>query len=134
VDRDRIKASKRSGQSLVETALVLPLLLLLLMGIIDFGLLFNSYLVVSKASREGARHAVTGDTDAQIRAAVCSAASALDLARMDITISPDNGEGRSTGDSVTVTVKYEYSMVTPIIGAFFPDTFDIESSTTMRCE
>ncbi|HOL92418.1 MAG TPA: TadE/TadG family type IV pilus assembly protein [Clostridiales bacterium] len=132
--RNRNKTGKRSGQSLVETALVLPLLLLILMDIIDFGLLFNSYLVVSNASRDGARHAVTGDTDAQIRAAVCSAASTLDLTRLDITISPDEGEGRSTGDSVTVTVKFEYSMVTPIIGAFFPDTFDIESSTTMRCE
>lgn len=130
----RIKKRKRSGQSLVETALILPLLLLLLTGIIDFGLLFNTYLVVSNASREGARHAVTGDTDIQIRAAVSRAASSLDAARLSISISPDESEGRSTGDAVTVTVTYEYSMVTPIIGAFFPETFEIGSSTTMRCE
>ncbi|HOQ06551.1 MAG TPA: TadE/TadG family type IV pilus assembly protein [Clostridiales bacterium] len=130
----RIRTRKRSGQSLVETALILPLLLLLLTGIIDFGLLFNSYLVISNASREGARRAVTGNTDAQIRAAVYSAASVLDPARLNITIFPDESVGRSTGDPVTVTVTYEYSMVTPIIGAFFPETFEIESGTTMRCE
>lgn len=130
----RLNGKKRCGQSLVETALILPVLLLLLTGIIDFGLLFNSYLVVCNASREGARHAATGDTNAQIRAVVSSAAASLDTDRLDITISPDDGEGRDTGDSVTVTVAYEYSMVTPIIGAFFPETFEIESSTTMRCE
>ncbi|NMA34448.1 MAG: pilus assembly protein, partial [Clostridiaceae bacterium] len=42
----RLNGKKRCGQSLVETALILPVLLLLLTGIIDFGLLFNSYLVV----------------------------------------------------------------------------------------
>lgn len=130
----RIKEKKRSGQSLVETALILPILLLLLTGIIDFGLFFNGYLVISNASREGARHAATGDSDTQIVTAVRNAASSLDMDRLDITISPDEYEGRDTGDSVTVTVTYEYSMVTPVVGAFFPETFNIESSTTMRCE
>lgn len=124
---------KNNGQSLVETALILPVLLLLLTGIIDFGLLFNSYLVVSNASREGARHAVVGDSDAQIRSVAANAAASLDPARLEIEITPGEA-ARDTGDSVTVTVRYGYSMITPVIAAFFPETFDIESSTTMRCE
>ena len=123
----------KKGQSLVETALILPVLLLLLTAIIDFGLLFNSYLVVSNASREGARHAVVGDSDAQIRSAAANAAASLDPARLEIEITPSEA-ARNTGDSVTVTVRYGYSMVTPVIAAFFPETFDIETSTTMRCE
>ena len=49
------------GQSLVETALVLPLLLLIVFGTIEFGRVFNAYLVVSNASREGARAAAVGN-------------------------------------------------------------------------
>ncbi len=47
-----------SGQELIEFALVLPLLLLVLLGIIEFGLLFQQYEVVTNAAREGARIAV----------------------------------------------------------------------------
>ncbi len=121
------------GQSLVETALMLPVLLLLLTGIIDFGLLFNSYLVVSNASREGARYAAVGNTDAQIITTVSNAAASLDPARLEIVITPVES-ARKPGNSVTVTVRYGYSMITPVIAAFFPDAFDIENSTTMRCE
>ena len=130
----RKKPKKCNGQSLVETALILPVLLLLVTAIIDFGLLFNSYLVISNASREGARHAATGNTDAQIRAVVCNVAASLDSDRLTITIYPDEHQGRDTGDSVTVTVRYGYSMITPVIGAIFPEAFDIETSTTLRCE
>ncbi len=43
------------GQSLVEFALVLPPLLLILLGIIQFGFIFNSYVTLTNAAREGAR-------------------------------------------------------------------------------
>ncbi|HPD01593.1 MAG TPA: TadE/TadG family type IV pilus assembly protein, partial [Acetivibrio sp.] len=42
---------------MVETALILPIVVLLLTGIIDFGILFNNYLVITNASREAARNA-----------------------------------------------------------------------------
>lgn len=122
------------GQSLVETALVLPVILILLTGIIDFGLLFNNYLIVSNASREGARAAVTGKTDAQIDAVVDNAAVSLNPANLTVTITPDESTGRITGDAVTVTVQYQYSMITPIIAAIVPGPLNLNTSTTMRCE
>lgn len=124
---------KRKGQSLVETALVLPIILLLLTGIVDFGLLFNSYLVVSNASREGARSAAIGSTDAQIKATINNVASTLDTTRLTITISPDQA-ARVTGNSVSVTVAYGYSMITPVIAAIIPGPFQLKTSATMRCE
>jgi len=125
---------KNKGQSLVETALMLPVILLLLTGIIDFGLLFNNYLIVSNASREGARAAVTGSTDAQIDTVVDNAAVSLDPANLTVTITPNETEGRNTGDAVTVTVQYKYSMITPIIAAIVPGPINLNTSTTMRCE
>jgi len=128
------KSKKSKGQSLVETALVLPILLLLLTGIIDFGMLFNNYLVVSNASREGARSAAIGSTDEQISTVVHNVAASLDPVRLSVTITPDQVAGRSTGESVAVTVQYEYNMITPIIAALVPGPLELKTSTTMRCE
>jgi Flp pilus assembly protein TadG len=53
--RRRPAAARARGQSLVEFALVLVPLLVLVLGIIQFGLIFNSYVTVTNAAREGAR-------------------------------------------------------------------------------
>jgi Flp pilus assembly protein TadG len=52
-----IKEQKRRerGQSLVETAVVLPILLLLVVAIVDFGRAFDAYIILTNAAREGAR-------------------------------------------------------------------------------
>lgn len=125
---------KREGQSLVETALVMPILILLFTVIIDFGLLFNNYLMVSNASREGARSAAIGNTDALVNTTVSNVAASLDPTRLTVTITPDETTGRLTGDAVTVSVQYQYTMLTPIVAAFIPGPFQLETSTTMRCE
>lgn len=125
---------KRKGQSLVETALVLPVILLLLTAIIDFGLLFNHYLIVSNASREGARGASLGNTNEQITNTVKNVTSTLDESKLSITITPNKLSDRKAGTTVTVAVKYQYSMITPIIAAIIPGPFDLETNTTMRCE
>jgi hypothetical protein len=52
--------SKQKGQGLVEFALILPLLLLMVFGIVEFGRIFQAYLTVQHAAREAARYAVTG--------------------------------------------------------------------------
>jgi Flp pilus assembly protein TadG len=49
------RRSCEAGQSLVEFALVLPVLLLILLGIIQFGAVFNSLITLNAAAREGAR-------------------------------------------------------------------------------
>jgi hypothetical protein len=49
------------GQSLVETALIAPVLLLVLVGLVEIGMLGNNYLTVLDAGREGARFAASGD-------------------------------------------------------------------------
>jgi hypothetical protein len=60
-----------SGAELIEFALVLPLMLLIVLGIIDFGMLFQRYEVVTNAAREGARVAVLpGYADADVQARV----------------------------------------------------------------
>ena len=125
---------KRKGQSLLETALVMPVLVLLLVGIVDFGLLFNNYLVVANASREGARKAAVGADNTSISASVFNAASSLDETKLTLTISPENEEERERGCEVSVTLVYEHSIFTPIISSIIPNPIELTSKSTMRME
>ena len=130
----RFHMDGEKGQSLVETALVLPILLLILTGIIDFGFLFNNYLIVSNASREGARSAVVGKTNSDITTVVKTYASTLDKTKLTITITPDQAAARTKGVAVTVKVVYKYNLITPVIGAIMPSPLNLAASTTMRYE
>jgi Flp pilus assembly protein TadG len=129
-----INMGNKKGQSLAETALVLPILLLILTGIIDFGFMFNNYLIVSNSCREGARSAVVGHTNDEITSVVKTFAGTLDSTKLAITINPDLKTGRIKGVAVTVTVKYQYTLITPIIAAIAPGPINLAASTTMRCE
>ncbi|NTV90895.1 MAG: pilus assembly protein [Clostridiales bacterium] len=121
------------GQTLVETALILPIIILLLMGIVDFGLLFNNYLVVGNAAREGARNAAVGDTDTQIMTIINTATASLDPDKVTVTITPTEAS-RVSGDEISVTVTYEYAMITPIISSLLGSPIDLTSTTVMRLE
>jgi Flp pilus assembly protein TadG len=57
----RVAPEAERGQAIIELALTLPLLLLIIVGVFDFGLLFQRYEVVTNAAREGARLAVLSD-------------------------------------------------------------------------
>jgi len=123
----------RQGQALVELALALPILIFLVMGIIECGRIFNSYLVITNASREGARAGITGDSDTEIRARVKDAATTLALTDSDITITPEQSL-RSRGVPLTVKINYSVTLFTPVLSAIIPNPFPLSSSTTMRVE
>lgn len=127
------RASSR-GQSIVETALVLPILLLLVMAIIDFGLMFNNYIVLSNASREAARLAAVGATDADITTLIVSLTQTLDGTKRTTTISPAKSL-RLHGTQVTITIAYQSKAVTPVMAAIFPGGYStLTSKTIMRVE
>ena len=54
--------SNEKGQAMVEFAIVLPILLMLVLGIIQFGITFNHYLTLTDAVRAGARQAAVSRT------------------------------------------------------------------------
>src|SRR4051794_5621235 len=57
---------RRQGQTLVEFALTLPILLLLMFGIIEFGRIFQAWVTIQNAARAAARYAVTGKYDTNV--------------------------------------------------------------------
>lgn len=81
------RRSRDDGATLIEAAIILPLLLLVIIAIMELGLAFKDYLTVSYLSREGARiGALAGDdqtADCAILAGLGGLISSGDLARVD---------------------------------------------------
>ena len=123
---------EQKGQALVELALVLPVLLLLLGGIMEFGRLLHAQLVLTAASREGARAAAVGLPFEEVRERVREEAAALDGDRLEIVQEPAGGLVR--GQMVTVTVRYALDLIFPFMEALLPDPFVLSASTTLRVE
>jgi Flp pilus assembly protein TadG len=142
-------ASRRSsrrprGQSLVEFALVLPIFLLVMMGIIDFGRAIFSYNSLSNATRDGARVAIVDQTvTAGIPAGAAEAAeqaSAMGIdpaTDVDVEYTQPDGSDcsadRSIGCIATVTVRYEFEALTPIVGRIV-GPIDLEAFTSLVIE
>lgn len=124
---------------MVEFALVLPILLLLVMGIIQFGILFNHYVTLTDGVRAGARQAAVsrGLPDPVLAATnrVKSSAAGLDDSKLEITVTPlDPSDGSANwvqGGDVTVEAKYPFE-----IGLFGVVVMSgkLKSTTTERVE
>jgi Flp pilus assembly protein TadG len=135
------------GQSLVEFALVFPIFMLLLVGMIDFGMGLYQYMTVINGARVGARAAVLNpkDTNNVIQNAVTAATSTagvtIDPTKIVITCTssptatpPNASEScsvASTGDTISVTVPYAYSMILPVT---FGNTINMTSTAQMAID
>ena len=123
------------GHSFVKFAMILPMLLVILFAIIDFGRLFQSQVVLTNAAREGARTAATGATTSQITSRVTSTATGLSP-----TVSVTNAQG-TAGTSVVVQARATIQLVTPlgamislIGGGALANSFELTSTADMRLE
>jgi Flp pilus assembly protein TadG len=115
-----------SGAAAVEFALVLVPLLLVVFGIINFGLAFHRQIQLSGAAREGARTMAIKDDTAEAIAAVQAAAPTLEPDQMAIGISP----GACAPDTaVTVTVDYPFTFEYLFGGI----TIQLNGTGVMRC-
>jgi Flp pilus assembly protein TadG len=139
--RQKRRGRHQRGQSLVEFALVIPLFLVLVFGIIDFGLGLKSWITITNAAREGARYAAVtcGETTDDAAVIAKTEDAAADLSS-DVDVTVTNCPGEST-ESVIVEVEYEYTLITPLGGllsflggAGLPSTIALSSSSDMRVE
>jgi Flp pilus assembly protein TadG len=107
--RRRIAAeSRRPGQSIVELAIVVPVLLLLAVGVFEFGRALHAYLTVTHAARDGARLAMDPTKEeGDIVQRAKDAASPL-------TVAP-NVLSRTKGGRATVRVTYQFNTPVPLI-------------------
>ena len=139
--RGRLTPKRRGGergQSLVEFAFIVPIFLLLLFVIVDFGMGFHAYITVTNSAREGARLGSIRADAASIEQRVRDTADTLDQG--NLTVSVTNAEGEP-GESVVVDVDYEYGFITPLAGVLqfvtgntIGPTLGFSSTADMRLE
>jgi hypothetical protein len=141
VSRTAARWSDESGAELIEFALVLPLLLLVVLGILDFGFLFQRYEVVTNAAREGARVAVlVGYTPGDVALRVdqyltAGGLTAPHAAPVIVTSTKDlDGVHCAVVTSVTVTYPYTYSFVAGVAGYFGANALATRSTLTATAE
>jgi Flp pilus assembly protein TadG len=125
-----ILMKSEKGQSLVEFALVVPLLALLLFGIIDFGRIFHVYLTLDHAGREAARAASIGKDDTTVKSTAVNDATSIGLTSGRVDVSPGT---RTSGTDVTITITYPIDFLTPIIGDIV-GSITLTDTTVMRVE
>ncbi len=167
--RWRSIARRRPGQAVVETALLGPLLCLLVLGSADLGRVFYYSISVTNAAREGARHGTYYDPttstnpydgDAAVLQAVNKEAADLTLIEPSPPMSPahcpswpypagmyptspnvgfificfnesDLAASASPGQTIRVTILYNFSPVTPLVGSFSASSIHVQATTAM---
>jgi len=113
------KAEK--GQSLLEFALIVPILLIILAGVLDLGRLYYAYVSVTDAAAEGASYAAI-HPQANERAEVLQRAQEASgaLVQIDPTMVQVDCPAVAAGAPITVTVSYSFTVATPLLNVIVP--------------
>lgn len=141
------------GQSLVEFAILLPLLLLIMIFLFDLGRAVYYYSVIHNAAREGARYGIIINTDGVgcstpdeegIEDAIHDRAIGLNIAALSVSSSCVNIYDENDfliSSKIRVDVTYEFEPVTPLVGMFLSDVdgdglkeIVLHSTSTMNVE
>jgi Flp pilus assembly protein TadG len=131
------------GAELVEMAIVTPILLLLVFGIVDFGFLFQRYVVLTNAAVEGARVATmpgytSADAEARVQAYATNGGITGTVTAVTAPVSlPGAGGGTWPGMQVTVTHVYTLQYITPIVqlvGGSNAASVTLTAQSTMRSQ
>ena len=149
----RGSANSDRGAAAVEFALLLPLLVLLIFGMIDFGRAINAQITITQAAREGARvlalpggTTVEADGNAAYQDRAIAAGTGLGLQASGplsfVTDQPDKATpsetgcpsgSAATGDDAVVKVTYTFTFITPV-SAIFGSTKTLTAEGVMPCE
>lgn len=149
--RTKLDVRNDRGVALVEFALVLPLLLVLLFGVVDFGKAFNYWIDQTHLANEGARWAVVNKNPgtptafvdwvrdqaitSELRNGGSSSIPTADKAKVCLDFAPKTATTAVVGDPIKVTVTSRYHLISFLAGRLgVSPTITITSAATMRLE
>jgi Flp pilus assembly protein TadG len=127
-----LSLKNQKGQTMVEFAIVVPIVLLILFAIIQFGILFHNYVTLTDAVRAGARQGavsrhLSSGREAAVEDRVRDSAVNLDQGQLDVDVTATWNQGAD----VTVTATYPYDI--DLLG-FVISSGDLTSTATERVE
>jgi len=124
--------AKEKGASAVEFAIILPVLIMLVLGIVQFGVAYNKYISLTHAAREGARLAAVGayeEDPSGFEQKVRESAPSVEIEDIDV----ENPDGIIIGNPVRVILKGEIFFIDiPFAGRWGP--IELTGEATMRRE
>lgn len=121
------------GQALTEFALLAPLVLLMVFGVLDLGRFFHGYLQLQMAAQETVRLGGLGRSDADMTAFARSYVNFTDPSTVQVTITPSDTL-REPGDYVTVTLQTPHPWITPMLDKLLSQADIITAKSTIRVE
>jgi Flp pilus assembly protein TadG len=137
------KIADERGASAVEFAIILPLLVIFLFGMIEFSIIFYDKAMITNASREGARKGIVFRdprfTIPEIQGVVANYSSGkmitFGTSAAPVTTVP-SGECVNHNDQLIINVTYQYDflLIPNFLGGVLPNSITIEAQTEMRCE
>jgi hypothetical protein len=136
--------TREAGNALVELAIVAPLLLLLIFGIIEFGLTLNHDINLTNGVREGARQGVVANYTGNDPSCAGAGAAAAQLAcftrhniglgsQTAVSVSFPTGSSYAVGQTMRVCASYPMTSITGLLAPFLKGHF-LHSEVTMRLE
>jgi len=140
--RRLVKKSGQRGAAAIEFAIILPLLVLLIFGMIEFSVLFYDKAMITNASREGARAGIVFSTlgplsDDQVHQVVANYCSdhLVSFQPGSVVSTTVTRTGTSSGDRLTVRVEYPYNfLILPNLVTGLTGPLNLSAETIMRME
>ena len=121
---------RQKGQALVEFALVIPILIVIILAITEFGRVWMTMNVLTGAAREGVRAAAVNELGTTFaNNAAQNVMTAAGMTGTTVTVS-----GPNAANEMTVTVQMDYTVLTGTIVPGLSGTFQLTRSATMRWE
>jgi hypothetical protein len=141
------RTDSERGQSLVETAILLPVFLVIMLAIFDFGRAVYALNTIGNAARTAGREAIVNQNAATIETRAISQSVALGITAADVSIcyeasvstkrtcptDDDNCDPKEIGCLALVEVRYQFTALTPLIGAII-GPFSMSSTTVVPIE
>ena len=131
-----MKRISQKGQSLVELAITMTILVLLLLSTFEFGYAFLYYITIRDAAQEGAIYGSlypSASCNANITSRVrhSSSSPAIDISNPTVTVVAITRTGTTSGYKITVTVTHHYNIITPLVRTMLGrTTIDLHASIT----
>ena len=127
--RDDARSARDRGAVMVELAFILPILVMLLVGIIEFGRAYSAQVSIQGAAREGARSLALRESSGAVDAAVQGAAGSAQVTSVTKVACPVASNGSTTAYA-TVTVNATFTFSIPFISL---GTRNMSATARMRC-
>ena len=123
--RTRFRKDER-GAALIETAITIPLILLICVGIFEFGRAYQTSQVLTNAAREGARIAIlAGVSDADVRTTVrgyMASGRLPNAATADVNINRNVAMGSNSASQITVNYPFQFIVLNPVVRLVSPNS------------